>query len=129
MRYVDRALAEYWEAKGLDWRAQAFANLLERTDQNPGTHEFSRPDGKVYAIVMIHPDGLGPSRLLLKERLSPLFPEGYKVALPEMSCGLAFSSDADESELTKLKGIVDQCYRSGARPLAPGIYRPKDLLE
>jgi ribosome modulation factor len=38
---------------------------------------------------MMHPDGWGPSRLLLREELEKAFPEGYRAAIPEMSCGLA----------------------------------------
>jgi len=129
MRYVDRALEEHWNARGLDWRSQALHNLDAQTGHNLATHEFSRPDGSIYAIAMMHEDGIGPSRLLLKKRLQQLFREGYEVALPEMSCAFAISSSADKSEADKLRGLVERCYESGTRPLAPGIYAPDDLAE
>jgi hypothetical protein len=77
---------------------------------------------------MMHPDGIGPSRLLSRDRLAKLFPLGYRVALPEMGCAFAFSVDVDASEMAKLRRLIENCFRDGTRPLAPGIYMPDDLL-
>jgi hypothetical protein len=121
-------MAKHWEAEILDWKELALSNLAAQTDGNPGTHVFRRENGEIYGVAMMHPDGLGPSRLLLRDRLSKLFPSGYRVALPEMSCALAFSVDVDVSEMTTLQDIVDKCYQDGTRPLASGIYAPDDLL-
>jgi hypothetical protein len=102
--------------------------LAEHSPGNLGTHEFRRGGGKIYAVAMMHEDGIGPSRILLRDQLLGLFPEGYKVALPEMGCAFAFSSDVQEAEINKLQGLIDDCYRKGTRPLAAGIYTPEDLL-
>jgi hypothetical protein len=128
MRYVDHSMATYWEGKGLDWRKVAVSNLREHTGDSLGTHEFRRLDGSVYAIAMMHSDGVGPSRILLRQQLSKLFPEGYRIGVPEMSCGIAFSTGVEESEMNKVRSVIEHCFQDGTRPLAPGIYDPDDLL-
>jgi hypothetical protein len=120
MRYVDRDVQAYWEAQGLPWRERAVANLA---GGDSWTHEFRRDGGQLYAVAMMHPDGAGPSRLLLREQLETVFPEGYLVALPEMSCGLALSAEASSAERDKIAGIVERCF-SGARPLVRGMHEP-----
>ena len=128
MRYVDFEMQEHWDALGIDWKALALRNLAEHSGDRPGTHALRRDDGEVYGVVFMHPDGLGPSRLLLRDQLSAFFSGGYQVALPEMSCALAFSVGLEKKELATVQDLVDNCYQNGTRPLAPGIYAPEDLL-
>ena len=75
----------------------------------------------------MHPDGWGPSRLLLGELLEQTFPEGYRVAIPEMSCGLAFSKNLNREEEGAVKNIIAECFR-GTRPLAPDIFEASEIL-
>ncbi len=77
---------------------------------------------------MMHQDGIGPSRILLRDRLESLFPEGYRVAVPEMSCALAFSKELDGFELATIQNTVAGCFQTGTRPLAPGLFDSEDLL-
>lgn len=77
MLYVTSALQVYWERQGLDCRGRALDNLARDSTQ-AWTHEFRFDSGGAYAVVMMHDDGLGPSRLLLESRLSELFPDGYR---------------------------------------------------
>jgi hypothetical protein len=128
MRYVDRRLEEHWDSRGIQWKTLALKNLSDIT-MKIGTHEFRREDGTIYAVAMMHADGIGPSRLLLRDRLASLFPEGYKVAMPEMSCGLAHSNRISEPEMAKIQDTVNHCYKNGIRPLVPGIYSPEELFE
>lgn len=128
MRYVDFRLAEYWDCHGVDWKSLSHAYLKNHTGEELGTHKFCRPDGEIYGLAFMQPDGIGPSRLLLRDRLSAAFPGGYRVALPEMSCGIAFSVGLSENELANVHSVIENCYRRGTRPLAPGVYTPEDLL-
>jgi hypothetical protein len=128
MRYVDFGMQEYWDVHSVDWKALALGNLMGRSGEELGTHAFRRGDGEIYGLAFMHPDGIGPSRLLLTDWLSAKFPSGYQVALPEMSCALAFSTTLDTAELAEIQNIVDNCYRNGTRPLAPGIYSPNEIL-
>lgn len=128
MRYVEFAMQQHWEAKGIDWKALALRNLAEHSGDKPGSHQLHRSNGEIYAFAFMHPDGLGPSRLLFRERLSAFFAAGYRVALPEMSCAFAFSVNLEQQELATVRKLIDDCYRNGTRPLASGIFAPEDLL-
>src|SRR5947208_8743814 len=93
MRYLDQSMRAHWEAAGIDWKAAALANVREASKERLFTHRFGRKNGGLYAVTMMHPDGWGPSRLLLREQMQQLFPEGYRVSVPEMSCGFAMSRE------------------------------------
>ena len=128
MRYVNFEMQQLWESEGLDWKDLAMKNLGARSQSQPGLFEMRRADGTVYAISCMFWDGLGPSRLLFRGTLSQTFPDGYRVAIPEMSCGIAYSATVSEAEKTKVEGIIDDCYRKGTRPMAPGTYDADSLL-
>ncbi len=130
LRYVDDDMLQYWELCRVDWKAIAMRNLQERA-QGENVRQFRRPnqpDGKLISLVFMSEDGLGPSRLLFRGTLNEQFPNGYRVAIPEMSCGVAFSKDAPEPELTTILTMIANCYQKGTRPLSPGVYDPDDLL-
>jgi len=91
------------------------------------THRLTRPNGELFAVAMLHTDGWGPSRLLLTGALKKVFPEGYRVAIPEMSCGLAISRHLEGPEETTIENIVTTCFADGSRPLARGIFEPEEL--
>jgi hypothetical protein len=126
MRYLDHGLAKYWSDQGIDWRERAFDHLGDRSQSTFATGSFPRDDGSgtPFALVFMHGDGFGPSRLLFDESISEFFPEGYRIAMPEMSCGIAVSATASEAELARIRDIVDHCYRNGTRPLVPGFHPP-----
>jgi hypothetical protein len=128
MRYLDQSMCAHWESQKVDWRAFAFANLRAATT-HLFTHELGRKTGGgIFAGAMMHPDGWGPSRLLLRERLAETFPEGYRVAIPEMSCGLAISKRLDQNEEGAVKDIIAKCFQQGTRPLAPAIFEAEQIL-
>jgi hypothetical protein len=128
MRYVDHELADYWESQNLDWRHVAGENLARMTGDPVATGQLLRDDGSVYALVMMHEDGCGPSRLLFDKYLFQMFPEGYRVAIPEMSVGLAISVNLSETQEKKIESIVSTCFERGTRPVSPLIYGSKDLV-
>jgi len=104
------------------------ANLRAAT-KDVFTHRLGRKNGSgAFVGMMMHPDGWGPSRLLLREALEEVFPEGYRAAVPEMSCGVVMSRQLDQEEEAAAKGIVSQCFQKGTRPLAPGIFEAQDIL-
>ena len=127
MRYVDRRVDAHWAGQGIPWRDRAVENIRRQSNQGVWTHEFRGEDGALFAVAMMHSDGLGPSRLLLRESLERLFPEGYVVALPEMSCGVALSAQAADADRSKIVDLVTTCFRDGTRPLVPGIHEPSGL--
>ncbi len=129
MRYVDHEMKRHWEAQQLDWKTLAMHNLSRLTNENPGgVRERRSPANEPCSIVFMFEDGYGPSRLLFREGLAQRFPAGYRVAMPEMSCGIAYAKDLPEDELAIVQGVIDHCYRNGTRPFVPGSYDPDDLL-
>jgi hypothetical protein len=127
MRYVNFAIERYWEERGLDWKQLALDNLAARTKDHAGVREMRNESG-LSAIAFMFEDGLGPSRLLFRGSLSERFPAGYRVAIPEMSCGIAFARDLDGEPLDRIRTMIDHCYRKGTRPLSPIVYDPDGLL-
>jgi hypothetical protein len=128
MRYVDPAMKEHWEAQGIDWKEAAMENLSRVTQGWPGLGRLDRPDGELAAVSFMCEDGYGPSRLLFRTSISTWFPQGYRVAIPEMSCAFAYAKDLDGEPLATILGVIDQCYKQGTRPVVPGTFHPDDLL-
>jgi hypothetical protein len=131
MLYLSKAMSEYWTQAGIDWQQQAMQNLASRSDPTFCTGAFARAGespAQHYAVVFMHNDGYGPSRLLFEEQLREIFPHGYLVALPEMSCGIALSINALPEERAKIETMIETCYRDGSRPLIPGLHHPSLLV-
>jgi hypothetical protein len=128
MRYLDQSMRAHWEAVGVDWKAAALANLGDASKERLFTHGLGRKNGGVFAIAMMHADGWGPSRLLLRDALHQIFPEGYRVSVPEMSCGFAISRELEETEEATIMGVIEKCFGNGTRPLAPGIFEADEIL-
>ena len=126
MEYVSREMVSYWKSRGLDWKALAMQNLRDHSE-DAWTHVMARSNGEIFAVILMHPDGIGPSRLLLADLFSGLFPNGYQVGLPEMSCGVAFSTRLDDSERASVETLIQNCYADGTRPLSPTLYLPEAL--
>ena len=127
MRYVDREVERQWDMHAIQWRDRALENLQRHSVRTVWTHEFRSDNGSLFAVAMMHQDGVGPSRLLLRESLERLFPEGYLVALPEMSCGIVLSAQATLAERAKIEELVNGCFTDGTRPLVAGLHVPSKL--
>jgi hypothetical protein len=127
LRYVNQAIESHWDKQRLDWKALALANLSRHTENQPGPRMLRRVNGEVFAVAFFYEDGLGPSRLLFRGTLSRLFPKGWRVAIPERSCGFAFGTDLTPEEQSQVDGVVNHCYQHGTRPFAPGSYAMDDL--
>jgi hypothetical protein len=127
MLYVSMSAAQYWTTQGIEWRLLALQNLRAASKNDVYTGVLGA-ESSPSAIFMTHPDGLGPSRLLLTDELTRIFPRGYRVAIPEMSLGIAFSLQIDNTDLEKVQVIIGKCYQDGTRPLARGVHAPEDLV-
>ncbi len=128
IRYVLHEMQREWEARGIDWKARALKNLHELSPEPLGTGALFRDDGETWLISLMYSDGLGPSRLLLTDQLEGLFPNGYRVALPERSRGFAFSAELDLEDADTVESLIHNSYSKGERPLSPEIFEPSNLL-
>jgi hypothetical protein len=128
LRYVRHDMQRVWEEQGIDWKVRALQNLRELSPDPLCTGALFRDSGETWLISLMHPDGLGPSRLLLTDQLERLFPQGYRVALPERSRGFAFASNLDLEDADTIDHLVQSFYWKGDRPLSAGTFEPSDLL-
>ena len=127
IQYLDDRTSRRWEIDGIDWRTAAMRNL-RRQSGKLYTHALGHRRGHAYGIAMMHADGWGPSRLLLHRELQSIFPYGYRVAIPERSCGVAVAENLAPDEQKAIEELVQTCFLNGARPLSPGIFGAHEIL-
>src|SRR5579863_2691309 len=98
VRFVLQELQRRWEAGDIDWRACSIQNLRALTPEPLGAGALFRDSGETWLISLMDPDGIGSSRLLLTAELASVFPNGYRVALPESNRAFAFARELDAEE-------------------------------
>jgi len=128
IQYVQHDAQREWETQDIDWKTCALQNLRERSPEPLGSGALFRENGETWLISLMHPDGLGPSRLLLTDELECLFPKGYRVAIPERTRGFAFTVDLDDVDADTVENLIQGSYAKGERPFSPEIFLPNDLL-
>jgi hypothetical protein len=114
-----------WERSDIPWRERATNNLRELAEVEPYSHAVAREDGSLYMVVMLYDRGLGPSRLLVPGLLTKIFPEGYEVAVPEMTCAVAFTAKPTSLETQKIGDFISSCFERGTEPVSMKRYRPE----
>jgi hypothetical protein len=128
IRYIPHGMRREWESRGIDWKALALENLRDLSPEPLGTGALFRDNGEIWLISLMYSDGLGPSRLLLSDQLERVFPNGYRVSLPERSRGFAFAAELDLEDADTVESLIHNSYSKGERPLSPEIFEPHDLL-
>jgi hypothetical protein len=127
MTYVTKSRAAAWDQAGQDWRTSALRALREADAGQLWTYEKRNEDGSLQWVGMMHADGLGSSRLLLSEELHEAFPEGYWVAIPDRSCGIAASKALSGGELEQVRALVESCFAKAAIPMCRGLREAEHL--
>src|SRR4051812_36655954 len=59
MTDVDHERAALWEREGIDWRARAISNLVERSRHELWTYDRPKPSTGFVFVAMMQADGLG----------------------------------------------------------------------
>lgn len=127
IRPVTSAIHEPWDAQGIDWKMRALQNLRELSPPPLATGALLRDDGETWLVSLKYPDGLAASRLLLHNELARLFPEGYRVALPDPNRAFAFTRNLDREDIDTVQNLVRRSYSMSTQPLSPDIFDPEDL--
>jgi hypothetical protein len=127
MLYVNHEQAKLFEASGINYHERAMVNLGSASNDWAGTHQKKSPEGRIEYIAMMQPDGLGSSRLLLSEQIGSVFPEGYNLAIPERSVGIAISKHLAGEPLLNVQDVIRRCCERGTVPMLNGIYEPEDF--
>ena len=125
MTYLPKPLAGEWQAQGLDWATHSLENL--RRLDGAITHEKRNANGDLVFVAMMHEDGLGSSRVLLHAELVEVFPEGYRLGIPDRSMAIAFPAGLNGRDLEEVKALIERCYRDATTPMLGTILSPKDL--
>jgi hypothetical protein len=130
MTYLTRAEYKHLNETQSDWQRRSFENLrqLTKEDEYLCTHsQQSELSKNLSFIVFMHQDGIGSSRILLSKELEKLFPEGYFVAMPDRSCGVAISKDATQSELSEIKLLLKNIYTEATTPMSSELFDSNDF--
>ncbi|MBI3549642.1 MAG: SEL1-like repeat protein [Elusimicrobia bacterium] len=123
-RYVGAELAAFWEGRGLRWRTIAMENL-KRISPELASFTLAREDGAPVALLFKQDDGVGPSRLLLTQRLAQVFPAGYTVGVPACDAAVALSNSAGAAERVHAASIIEKCHRDSARRVSAEFHPPE----
>jgi hypothetical protein len=75
----------------------------------------------------MHEDGLGPSRLLLRDGLHQAFPEGFLFCVPERTCAIVFSKQASPAALNSVRTVVSGCFQNGREPVSDRVFDEGDI--
>lgn len=124
VNYLSHAMVASWQEQGADWRAAATANLTRRVATQPWSGELRDDEGRMILVVFLHDDGLGPSRLLVPGLLDEVFPNGYEVAIPELTCAVAVGRVEGEED-PRAEQMIQGCFADGTRPVSPRRYAPE----
>ena len=124
VNYLDREMIASWEGQDVDWRTAATLNLRHLAGDRPWSHELQDDEGRMILVCFMHEDGFGPSRLLVPNLLSTIFPDGYEVAIPELTCAVAIGKVRDIED-PRAEAMIQGCFNNGTRPVSPRRYAPE----
>jgi hypothetical protein len=130
MLYITEDTYNKLNALHPNWQRQALENVRHSITDNENFFSHFKKTGdnsKILFLAFESGDGIGSSRILLKNELSKIFPFGYYVALPDRSFGLAIAKDISETELKKTKILVKKMYKVATTPMSPNLHEPIDF--
>jgi hypothetical protein len=125
MLYVDKDRHKVLEDQHGDLHEYALGTLREHSE-DLATH-VKEKDGRPILMAMMHEDGLGSSRLLLVPELHELFPDGFKLAIPDRSCGLVMPPGLNDEEIAEFTSMVGEFHADATTPVLSGVYEPRDF--
>ena len=129
MMYLSTQLASALEVRGIDWRRDSRSSLRQDFERAPWTHQFGAEGEEIQAVALLHPDGLGPSRLLCYDGLLRRFPSGFTFFVPERSSALVLSKTASEKIRGSVQRAVQGCLKAAAVPMSANEFDCAVLYE
>ena len=124
--YVTDELVAHWAEHEVDWRAEAFRNL-RRKNEAGGYGYKEDADGRPFLRVMLQEDAAGPSRLLLPHLFDHELGPGYKVAIPERTCAIAYRTSLTAEQQADVDAMIDGCFEHGTEPVSPERFDAADF--
>ena len=127
MAYVSREQTAVWTTEQITWKEQAMANLWWASRERLWTHEKRDEDGRLLWACLTHADGLGSSRLLLREQLLAAAKGDYRVGIPDRSCGMIVPKSAGEGAMAEVAEMVRSMFDRATIPILPELFDPREL--
>lgn len=125
--YLTKSEAQELEASRIPFAQHAMTNLWQRSRERIWTH-IKEEAGETHFVALLHEDGLGPSRLLLRDGLRQAFPEGFRFCVPERTCAIVFSRQASPAALDSVRTVVRSCFQDGREPVSEKIFDEEDIV-
>lgn len=116
-----------FKSKRIPFASVAIDNLTMRSSGKVWTH-IKEEDDEVHFVGLLHEDGLGPSRLLLREALHEVFPEGFRFCVPERTCAVVFSKEATSLAMESVMTVVRSCFQKGTEPVSENIFEENEIV-
>lgn len=124
--YVSDEQAASWDSDGIDWRAIAFRNALKLAAA--GGFGWKRDEtGRIFMRVMLNDDGLGPSRLFVPHLFNKELGDDYCVAVPELTCAVAFRRTMTSEQGADVADMISGCYAVGTTPVSDQRFSATDF--
>ena len=130
MRYLDQAQYDELNKNHDGWQRKSFENLRKSMsdDENFFTHyKISDDSQRVIYITFMNRDGIGSSRILLCEELTKAFPNGYKLAFPDRSCGLVIPLDITREEWSETTELVKRMHKGATTPMSDKLHSAEEF--
>jgi len=130
MLYMTEDISKRLSAQHPNWQRQAMENLRHSIRDNEnffGHFKRTGDNSKILFLAFENEDGIGSSRILLKNELSKIFPNGYYVALPDRSFGLAIAKDVSATDLKKTRSLVKKMHKVATTPMSAHLHEPIDF--
>lgn len=124
--YVSDEQAASWEAEGIDWRAIASGNTSKLIAEG-GFGGKQDETGVTFIKVMLNDDALGPSRLFAPHLFDEELGDDYCVAVPELTCAIAFRKMLTSAQEADVAGIISGCYTGGTTPVSDERFSATDF--
>jgi hypothetical protein len=122
--YVTHEEAERWRGLGIDWPREAMRNLERLTAPRRWAGEKCDRTGRPFLLSLLFEDAFGPSRLLLPHLYDDVLGAGYRVAIPEQTCAIAYRAELSTDERADVDGVVEGCFRHGTEPMSAQRFDP-----
>ena len=127
MSYVNRERAALWLHEGVDWQSRSLSNLAACSGDGPWTHHETDAAGGLVFAAMMHSDGLGASRALLRNALTSGLGPHFVVGLPDRSCAVVFRNSTVDIGGQSPAQMVRAMFDNATTPLCRELITPEQL--
>jgi hypothetical protein len=131
MGYLTREQYEELEKDQPGWQRTAFENLRGKTGESPRffTHyKLSEDESRILYLAFSNEDGVGSSRVLCSHELARAFPQGYRIAFPDRSCGFVIPNGLLQEELADVRKMLNKTLRGASVPMSDQLFQPDEFV-